>query len=38
LTEAVRKQAHKLWVEDGKPKGQDLKYWTAAEEEIFDDI
>jgi hypothetical protein len=38
LTEAVRKRAYKLWVEDGEPKGQDLNYWTAAEEEIFDDI
>ena len=30
----IRERAYRLWEEDGRPEGQDLEYWTRAEELI----
>jgi hypothetical protein len=26
----IRELAHRLWEEDGRPKGKDLEHWTKA--------
>lgn len=28
----INKIAHRLWVEDGRPDGQDRRHWEAAKE------
>lgn len=35
LIEAVRRRAHELWEQEGRPEGSDLDHWTRAEQEIL---
>lgn len=34
LRERVRRRAYELWEADGRPEGQELPYWLAAEREV----
>jgi hypothetical protein len=34
---AVRKRAHQLWEEAGRPPGRDVEFWFAAEAELTAD-
>jgi hypothetical protein len=30
----IRKRAHEIWTERGRPLGRDVKFWLAAEREV----
>lgn len=32
---AVRRRAYELWEQEGRREGNDLEYWTRAEQEIL---
>ena len=34
LRDRIRRRAHELWEADGRPEGQELPYWLAAEREV----
>lgn len=34
---AIRKRAHQLWEEAGRPPGRDVEFWVAAEAELTAD-
>ena len=35
--EAIRRRAHQLWEQEGRPSGRDLEFWLQAERERTDE-
>ena len=35
VSDRIRKRAHQLWEEAGRPNGSDLEHWLQAEKELL---
>lgn len=38
VMDAIRRRAHELWEEAGRPPDRDLEFWQKAEAEVMDRV